>query len=104
MTYEYGMHSLVYRGRTTISIFYTDLIFDRLVDGEAPTVKYTFNGHNYNMGHYLADGIYPNWSTFVKTIKVPTSLKVKYFATAQEAQRKIYFSNFSLDSFLFQFR
>jgi hypothetical protein len=40
------------------------------------------------MGYYLADGIYPNWSTFVKTIKAPVSLKVKHFATAQEAQRK----------------
>jgi hypothetical protein len=58
------------------------------VEGKAPTVKYTLNGHNYNMGYYLADGIYPNWSTFVKIIKAPTSLKAKHFATAQEAQRK----------------
>jgi hypothetical protein len=40
------------------------------------------------MGYYLADGIYPNWSTFIKTIKAPASLKAKHFATAQEAQRK----------------
>jgi hypothetical protein len=40
------------------------------------------------MCYYLAGGIYPNWSTFVKTIKTLTSLKAKYFATAQEAQRK----------------
>jgi hypothetical protein len=58
------------------------------VQGEAPTLEYTLNGHNYNMCYYLAGGIYPNWSTFVKTIKTLTSLKAKYFATAQEAQRK----------------
>jgi hypothetical protein len=58
------------------------------VEGKAPTVKYALNRHNYNMGYYLADEIYPNWSTFVKIIKAPTSLKAKHFATAQEAQRK----------------
>jgi hypothetical protein len=58
------------------------------VQGEAPTVKYTLNRHNYDMCYYLVDEIYPNWSTFVKTIKAPTSLKAKYFASAQGAQRK----------------
>jgi hypothetical protein len=27
MIYGYGMHSMVYRGRTMILVFYTDLIF-----------------------------------------------------------------------------
>ena len=40
------------------------------------------------MGYYLADGIYPKWSTFVKTIPSPQEHKRKLFAKAQEANRK----------------
>jgi hypothetical protein len=58
------------------------------MQGEASSLQYTINEHNYEMEYYLADGIYPNWPTFVKTMKAPTSLKAKHFATAQEAQRK----------------
>jgi hypothetical protein len=71
-----------------INILHRSHLFDRLVRGETPTIKYTLNGHNYDMGYYLADRIYPNWSTFVKTINAPASLKTKHFASAQEAQRK----------------
>jgi hypothetical protein len=71
-----------------IHVLHASHLFDRLVQGEVPSVQYTINGHTYAMGYYLADGIYPNWSTFIKTIKAPASLKAKHFATAQEAQRK----------------
>ena len=40
------------------------------------------------MGYYLADGIYPKWSTFVKTIPSPREQKKKLFTKAQEAYRK----------------
>lgn len=40
------------------------------------------------MGYYLADGIYPSWATFVKTILEPQGNKKKYFAKAREACRK----------------
>jgi hypothetical protein len=71
-----------------INVLRRSPLFDRLVKGEAPYVTYTVNGHNYDMGYYLADGIYPPWSTFVKTIKAPANLKDKNFAAAQESQRK----------------
>ena len=54
----------------------------------APPVNYSINGHNYTMGYYLADGIYPQWSTFVKTISAPLKAKKKYFARVQDACRK----------------
>nr|XP_051196275.1 uncharacterized protein LOC127309457 [Lolium perenne] len=40
------------------------------------------------MGYYLADGIYPQWATFVKTIPAPDTQKKKKFAQMQEAARK----------------
>jgi hypothetical protein len=40
------------------------------------------------MRYYLADGIYPQWSTFGKTISVPLGAKKQYFARVQEACRK----------------
>ncbi|XP_038717194.1 uncharacterized protein LOC120010469 [Tripterygium wilfordii] len=57
-------------------------------NGRAPEANYTINGHQYNMGYYLADGIYPRWSTFVKTIPCPQCPKRKHFAKMQEATRK----------------
>jgi hypothetical protein len=71
-----------------INVLHRSPLFDRLSNGEAPEVKYTINGHDYDIGYYLADGIYPTWSTFVKTKKAPTNAKDKNFAKAQEAQRK----------------
>ena len=40
------------------------------------------------MRYYLADGIYPKWSSIVQTIHEPVGSKKKYFATQQEAYRK----------------
>jgi len=46
-------------------------IFAALAEGRTASVNYTINGHEYTMGYYLTDEIYPNWSTFVKTIPRP---------------------------------
>ena len=40
------------------------------------------------MGYYLADGIYPSYSTFVKIIHNPVRPAKKYFAKKQESARK----------------
>ena len=63
-------------------------VFSELAEGRAPAVNYSINGHDYTMGYYLADGIYPQWSTFVKTIPRPLGAKRKLFAKAQETYRK----------------
>jgi hypothetical protein len=71
-----------------INVLHRSHLFSKLAEGEAPQVNFTINDHNYTMGYYLADGIYPKWATFVKTISNPQGNKRKYFAKAQEAVRK----------------
>jgi hypothetical protein len=63
-------------------------IFAWLAEGQGPQVNYNINCNDYSIGYYLADGIYPSWATFVKTITEPQGNKNKYFAKAQEAYRK----------------
>ncbi|XP_074351967.1 uncharacterized protein LOC141691122 [Apium graveolens] len=46
-------------------------IFDDVLQGRAPEVNYTINGNNYNVGYYLPDGIYPEWTIFIKKIPHP---------------------------------
>jgi hypothetical protein len=63
-------------------------IFAALAKGRTAPVNYTINKYEYTMGYYLADEIYPNWLTFVKTIPRPLGAKRKYFASKQESARK----------------
>jgi hypothetical protein len=42
--------------------------FLALRGNDAPLFNYEINGHPYNKCYYIVDGIYPEWSTFVKTI------------------------------------
>ncbi|KAF5451832.1 hypothetical protein F2P56_026897 [Juglans regia] len=71
-----------------INVLKRSFIFTELAQRRAPPVNYTINGNDYTMGYYLADGIYPKWPTFVKTIPSPQGNKKKNFATAQESARK----------------
>jgi hypothetical protein len=63
-------------------------LFIEAIRGEAPTVQYTVNGNQYDMGYYLADKIYPEWATFVKTVNAPQSAEDKLFSQRQETVRK----------------
>jgi len=69
-------------------------LFTEQLQGKAPEVQFTVNGSQYNMGYYLADGIYPEWATFVKTINRPLSPKHKLFASYQEGEKKSYGTSF----------
>ncbi|KAL8470837.1 hypothetical protein ACS0TY_033416 [Phlomoides rotata] len=63
-------------------------LFSDLTRGIAPPAHYVIQGKEYNMGYYLADNIYPKWSTLVQTIREPRSNKHRYFASKQESCRK----------------
>jgi len=71
-----------------INILVRSTIFAAFAEGRTAPVNYTINGHEYTMGYYLANEIYPNWSTFVKTILRPLGARRKYFASKQESARK----------------
>jgi hypothetical protein len=63
-------------------------LFVEQLRGEAPKVQYSINGREYNIGYYLADGIYPKWPVFMKSIQKPQLDKHKLFAKKQEGARK----------------
>ena len=63
-------------------------VFDDVEQGKAPRVNFFVNQRPYNMAYYLADGIYPSYPTFVKSIRLPQSEPDKLFAKHQEGCRK----------------
>ncbi|CAL8993104.1 unnamed protein product [Prunus brigantina] len=63
-------------------------VFNDVLSGQGPNITYQVNNTVYQTGYYLADGIYPRWTTFVKSIPNPQSQKQKLFATYQEGYRK----------------
>jgi hypothetical protein len=71
-----------------INVLHRSHIFSDFLRGRSPPVQYEVNGRTYNMGYYLADGIYPNWAAFVKTINHPMEQKSQHFKVVQESARK----------------
>ncbi|KAK9922537.1 hypothetical protein M0R45_030999 [Rubus argutus] len=63
-------------------------LFDKLTGGHVPQVLYQVNKIDYNLCYYLADGIYPKWTTFMKSIPRPTLEKYILFSKCQEGYRK----------------
>ncbi|XP_056866663.1 uncharacterized protein LOC130512572 [Raphanus sativus] len=63
-----------------INVLDRSQVFSDIIQGRAPKVNFTVNGHNYRMAYYLTDGIYPKWSTFIQSIPLPQGLKAELFA------------------------
>ena len=58
------------------------------IQGKAPRCPFVLNNRTYNGGYYLADGIYPKWPIFVKTILYPSDEKEEKYKKVQESARK----------------
>ncbi|GJU28037.1 putative heat shock protein 70 family protein, partial [Tanacetum coccineum] len=63
-------------------------LFDDLLTDKAPEAPFVVNGKTYEKGYYLADEIYPQWSTFVKAFTIARDQKIMKFKRVQESARK----------------
>ncbi|KAK9072430.1 hypothetical protein SSX86_008864 [Deinandra increscens subsp. villosa] len=73
-----------------INVINQSPLFNEILQGQAPRCDFHVNGNVYRKGYYLADGIYPAWSTLVKSLTYPpeNNLKMRYFKRRQKSARK----------------
>ncbi|GJY48717.1 ALP1-like protein isoform X1 [Tanacetum coccineum] len=71
-----------------INVLDNSPLFDDIFDDKAPVAPYVVNDVVFEKGYYLADGIYPQWATFVKSFMVANDAKHAYFKKRQESARK----------------
>nr|XP_043625535.1 uncharacterized protein LOC122596961 [Erigeron canadensis] len=69
-------------------VYFNFVIFREIIEDRAPDTLFTVNKTHYRKGYYLADDIYPEWSTFVKAFSCPQDDKKKKFKKYQEKARK----------------
>jgi hypothetical protein len=70
-----------------INVLNKSPLFIEAIRGKYPSVRYTVNENQYDMGYYLAHK-YPEWAAFVKTIDAPQSAEDKLFSQRRESVRK----------------
>jgi hypothetical protein len=65
-----------------INVLQRSPVFSPYLRDYAAPVGFMVNGNSYDMGYFLAGGIYPEWPTFVKTIKNLVDQKKSFFVIA----------------------
>ncbi|XP_071704217.1 uncharacterized protein [Rutidosis leptorrhynchoides] len=63
-------------------------LFKELLEDRSPPCNDTVNGLSFTRGYYLADDIYPDWSTLVKSFKSTVEPKLSKFKRYQDSTRK----------------
>ena len=71
-----------------INVLNASNILENILQGKAADLPFVVDGRERRIGYYLGDGIYPNYTTFVKSYAFPADEMRKYFKVAQEAARK----------------
>ncbi|GJZ74295.1 ALP1-like protein isoform X1 [Tanacetum coccineum] len=71
-----------------LNVLYGSPLFDDELADRASECPFVVNRHTYRKGYYLADSIYPAWSTFVKTFSIARDEKTLKFKRVQEGARK----------------
>ncbi|GJW18463.1 ALP1-like protein [Tanacetum coccineum] len=73
-----------------VNVLHQSPLFNDVKSGKAPDVLFVANNVPYKRGYYLTDGIYPQWSVLIKSIKNPGTNDHKRisYKTKHEAARK----------------
>jgi hypothetical protein len=58
-----------------IYVLHRSPVFNRLMQGKAPQMRYEINGNEYDKQYYLDDGIYTDCVTLVNTVCNPNTKK-----------------------------
>ncbi|GKD98758.1 zinc finger, CCHC-type containing protein, partial [Tanacetum coccineum] len=67
------------RANNDLNVLYGSPLFDDVLAYTAPKAPFVVNEITYKKGYYLADGIYPAWSTSVKTFSIARDEKILKF-------------------------
>ncbi|GKA67634.1 RNA-directed DNA polymerase, eukaryota [Tanacetum coccineum] len=78
----------ILRANNDLNVLYGSLLFDDVLSNTTPEAPFVVNGRTYKKCYYLADGIYPTWSSFVKTFSFARDEKTLRFKRVQESARK----------------
>ncbi|GJT29356.1 ALP1-like protein isoform X1 [Tanacetum coccineum] len=70
-----------------INVLDNSSLFDDLLNDRAPVAPFVVNGVWFEKRYYLADGIYQQWTTFVKSFMVANDAKHSYFKKRQKSAR-----------------
>nr|GFA19165.1 protein ALP1-like [Tanacetum cinerariifolium] len=80
--------SITKRANNDINFLDNSPLFNDLLEDKAPVAPFVVNGVGFEKGYYLADGIYSQWATFVKSFTVANDAKHSYFKKRQESAQK----------------
>ncbi|GKD59483.1 ALP1-like protein isoform X1 [Tanacetum coccineum] len=71
-----------------LTVLNYSLLFDDLLEDIALVAPFLVNGVQFEKRYFLADSIYPQWATFVKSFTVAQDEKHGHFKRRQESARK----------------
>ncbi|GJT43046.1 RNA-directed DNA polymerase, eukaryota [Tanacetum coccineum] len=83
-----GMLESIDWENNNLNMLYGSPLFDYVLSDTAPEASFVVNERTYKKDYYKADGIYPTWSTFVKTFSIARDEKTLKFKRVQESARK----------------
>ncbi|GKD23237.1 ALP1-like protein [Tanacetum coccineum] len=73
-----------------VNVLRQSILFNDLKAGKASDVPFMVNNVTYKRGYYLIEGIYPQWSVLIKSIKNPSANDHKriLYKTKHETSKK----------------